>query len=175
MRTIIATIAVLAALFGATLLAQAKGPEQLRAEISGGGLREPIMVDGTVSMEAVFLNDNLAVSPPAAKEPAYTIKLTPADPTPEFQDFMLNLTYFPDRDGGPALLSGDWDPNRYFQAGHEFQARLENALGQRSPAAATAGDDGASALWYIAPSLAAVGLILAGGLAGRKLFFRHDE
>ena len=70
MRTITATIAVLAALFGATLLAQAKGPEQLRAEISGGGLPEPIVVAGSVSMEAVFFNDDFAVSPPAAKEPA---------------------------------------------------------------------------------------------------------
>jgi len=32
---------------------------------------------------------------------------------------------------------------------------------------AAGGDDGAFAFWYIAPSLAAVGLILIGGLAGQ--------
>ena len=172
MRTITATIAILAALLGSVFLAEAKGP--FRAEISGGDLTAPVTIDGPLSPDIIFENQALSAKPPEPADPVYTIRLMPADP-PSGEDFVINMAYFPSMGKRPAVLRGDWDGgNHYFFAGHEFQAIVENALGQRRPAAATAGDDGASALWYIAPSLAAVGLILAGGLAGRKLFFRHD-
>jgi hypothetical protein len=86
------------------------------------------------------------------------------------------MGYFPSVGSRPAVLRGDWDGgNHYFFASEEFQAIVEGAIGRGRPTTTAGGDDGASPLWYIAPSLAAVGLILAGGLAGRKLFFRHDE
>ncbi len=173
MRTITATVAVLAALFGSVFLAEAKGP--FRAEISGGDLKAPVTIDGPLSGDIIFENQALAAGQPKSMDPAYSIKLMPADPA-RGEDFVITMTYFPGEGNQPAVLHGEWDGgNPYFQASDEFQLIVENAIGHGGTAGSTGGDDGASALWYIAPSLAAVGLILAGGLAGRKLFFRHDE
>lgn len=162
--TAVAVVAAAGALFGAAFLAYGKGPDAFRAEVSGGGLTEPVVIEGPLTMETVFFNDAFEVPPPASREPAYTIRLTPAEPTPEDEDFKLILTYFPGDGDGPALLSGDWDNHRYFQASPEFQAILGDAIGSRSSSLKSNGDDGVSAVWYIAPSLAAVGLMLIGGL-----------
>ncbi len=86
------------------------------------------------------------------------------------------LVFGNDSLSAPAVLSGDWDNGqRYFRATLEFQAMLDNATHGARADTQPDGDDGASAVWYIAPSLAAVGVMIAGGLAGRRLLFRHDE
>jgi hypothetical protein len=97
----------------------------------------------------------------------------PADPGTG-EDFEMSMLYFPDVDGAPGLLRWDDGSQRYFQVSPEFRAILDDAIGGGS-SAIERDDDGVSAVWYIAPSLAAVGLLLAGGLAGRRLLFRHDE
>ena len=180
MRTITTAVTILAAaaaLLGSTFLAQAKGP--FRAEISGGNLTEPVTIEGPLPVELVFLNDSMEAAPPASLEPSYTVKLMPEQPdglTGEYP-VLMTLTYFPGDGSVPGLLRGDWDNgDRYFRASPEFQSLMDGVIGAPSlgePAAG--GDDGASAFWYIAPSLAAVGLILIGGLAGQRLLFRHAE
>lgn len=175
-RTLTTAMAILAAavaLFGSVLISEAKGP--FRAEVSGGDLAEPVTIEGPLDGAIVFQNDAFPAKPPVSTEPAYTIKLMPADPGAG-EDFVMVLTYFPDVGEAPGLLRGEWDNGaRYFQVSPQFRAMLDDAIAGRSQGAAGAGDDGVSAVWYIAPSLAAVGLLLAGGLAGRRLFSRHDE
>ena len=173
MTTAAAILAAVAALFGSILLAQAKGP--FRAEISGGDLTEPVKIDGPLSGDIIFENQALAAKQPESARPAYTVKLMQTDPA-SGEDFEITMTYFPSEGKQPAVLRGEWDTaDHYFRASDEFRLLLEEALGVAEPRSAEAGDDPASAVWYIAPSLAAVGLVLAGGLAGRRLFFRHDE
>jgi hypothetical protein len=179
MRTFATATTILAAavaLLGTALVAEAKGP--FRAEVSGGGLPEPITIEGPLPPEIVFWNDAFAAKPPVKAAPAYTVKLMPEQPdglTGEYP-VLMTLTYFPDVDGAPGLLRGDWDGgDRYFQASPEFRTILDEAISGSAAPVMETGDDGVSAVWYIAPSLAAVGLLLAGGLAGRRLFFRHDE
>ncbi len=174
--TVLSALAALSAAMLIAGIATAKGP--FRAEISGGDLDEPITIEGPLPVELVFLNDAVEVAPPASLEPAYTIKLMPEQPdglTGEYP-VMMTLTYFPGEGDAPALLRGDWDNgDRYFQASPEFRVILEEAIGAAAPVGQEGDGDGVSAVWYIAPSLAAVGLMLAGGLAGRRLLFRHDE
>lgn len=176
MRTLTTAMAILAAagaLFGSVLITQAKGP--FRAEISGGDLTEPVKIDGPISGDIIFENQQLSSKPPASLDPAYTIKLMPADPS-RGEDFVITMTYFPGKGDGPAVIKGDWEPkDHYFRATSEFQAMLDDAISGGKPATMAGDDDGVSAVWYIAPSLVAVGLLLAGGLAGRRLLFRHDE
>jgi hypothetical protein len=175
----ITVLSALAALTGAVLIAgtaAAKGP--FRAEISGGDLAEPVTIEGPLPVELVFAYDAVEAAPPESLEPAYTIKLMPEAPDGATGEYpvLMTLTYFPGQGDAPALLRGDWDNgDRYFEASPEFQAVLEDAIGAAKPSEAAAGNDGVSAIWYIAPSLAAVGLMLIGGLAGRRLLFRHDE
>jgi hypothetical protein len=156
--------------------AVAKGP--FRAEISGGELAEPITIEGPLPVELVFAYDAVEAAPPASLEPAYTIKLMPEAPDGATGEYpvLMTLSYFPSHGDAPALLRGDWDNgDRYFEASPEFQSLLEDAIGAAKLSGAVDDDDGVSAVWYIAPSLAAVGLMLIGGLAGRRLLFRHDE
>jgi len=165
-----------AALFGSLQAAQAKGP--FRAEISGGDLDAPVTIEGPLPPELVFGNDSLSAPAPEKGRPAYTLKLMPEQPdglTGEYP-VIMTLTYFPAGGEASAVLSGDWDNGqRYFRATLEFQAMLDNATHGARADTQPDGDDGASAVWYIAPSLAAVGVMIAGGLAGRRLLFRHDE
>ena len=170
----ITVLSVIAAVAGAVLIAgaaAAKGP--FRAEVSGGGLASPVTIEGPLPVEMVFANDAIEAAPPETFEPAYTVKLMPEQPDGTTGEYpvLMTLTYFPGNGNTPALLRGDWDNgDRYFEASLEFQTALDNAIG-----AATEGDDdGVSAVWYIAPSLAA-GLMLVGGLAGRKLLARRNE
>ena len=171
MRTI-TVLSVLAAVSGAMLIAgtaAAKGP--FRAEISGGGLPAPVTIEGPISVETVFLNDAVEVAPPKTLGLAYTVKLMPAQPDGETGKYpvLMTLTYFPGQAAGPALLRGDWDRgDRYLEAGAAFRAVLDRAIG----AASVEEGDGVAAVWYIAPGLATVGLVLIGGLAGRRLLFR---
>ncbi|MDP2673452.1 MAG: hypothetical protein Q8Q00_00925 [Dehalococcoidia bacterium] len=165
-------LAALAAVSGAMLIAgtaAAKGP--FRAEISGGGLASPITIEGPLSGETVFLNDAMEAAPPRTLEPAYTVKLMPAEPDGQTGEYpvLMTLTYFPGDGDGPALLRGDWDSgDRYFGASAAFQAALDRAI---SAASAEEGDSVGLA-WYLAPGITAVGLVLIGGLAGRRLLFR---
>lgn len=179
MRTLTAAVGIFitaTALFGAVLTAQAKGP--LRAEVSGADLDAPVTIEGPLPPELVFGNDSLSAPAPEKGRPAYTLKLMPEQPdglTGEYP-VIMTLTYFPADGEASAVLSGDWDNGeRYFGATLEFQAMLDNAIHGSKPDTQTDGDDGASPVWYIAPSLAGVGLMIAGGLAGRRLLFRHDE
>lgn len=176
MRTLTTAVAVLAAaaaLFGSVLITQAKGP--FRAEISGGDLDAPVTIEGPLDRVIIFQNDAFPSKPPVSSDLSYTIRLMPADPNAG-EDFVMVLTYFPDVGDAPGLLRGEWDNGaRYFQVTPQFRAMLDDAIAGRDAGAAGAGDDGVSAVWYIAPSLAGVGLLLAGGLAGRRLFSRHDE
>lgn len=179
MRTL-TTVAILAAaagLFGSAFFAQAKGP--FRAEVSGGGLTEPVTIEGPLPVSLIFGYDSLPVPAPPQTAPSYTVKLMPEHPDGATGEHpvMMTLTYFPAAGGSPALLKGDWEPrDRYFQATPEFEAVLEDAIDSTVREAKTAdGDDGVSAVWYIAPSLAAVGLVMIGGLAGRRLLVRHDD
>ena len=171
MRTI-TVLAALAAVSGAMIIAgtaAAKGP--FRAEISGGGLASPITIEGPLSGETVFLNDAVEAGPPKTLEPAYTVKLMPAEPDGKTGEYpvLMTLTYFPGDGDEPALLRGDWDSgDRYFEASAAFQATLDRAIG----AASVDESDGVGVVWYIAPGLASVGLLLIGGLAGRRLLFR---
>ena len=171
MRTI-TVLAALAALSGAMIIAgtaAAKGP--FRAEISGGGLASPITIEGPLSGETVFLNDAFEAAPPRTLEPVYTVKLMPEQPDGETGEYpvLMTLTYFPGDGDGPALLRGDWaGGDRYFEAGAAFRAALDGAI---SAASAEEGDSVGLA-WYLAPGITAVGLVLIGGLAGRRLLFR---
>jgi hypothetical protein len=172
MRTITATIAVLAALFGSVFLAEAKGP--FKAEVSGGDLTEPVTIEGPLAGDIIFENQALSAKAPEAERTSYTVKLMQSDPN-SGEDFEIMMTYFPAAGDHPAVLRGDWDAgDRYFRASDEFRSVLDAAIGAAAPAVSENNDDGVSAVWYIAPSLAAVGLLLAGGLAGRRLLFRHD-
>ena len=170
MRTI-TVLAALAALSGAMIIAgTAAAKEPFRAEISGGGLASPITIEGPLSGETVFLNDGTPALAPKSLEPAYTIKLTPEQPDGKTGEYpILTLTYFPGDGDGPALLRGDWGGgDRYFEASAAFRAALDGAIG----AASVEEGDGVGLVWYIAPGLASVGLVLIGGLAGRRLLFR---
>ena len=178
MRTI-AILSILTAVAGAILVAgtaAAKGP--FRAEISGATLTAPVTIEGPLPVEMVFANDAMKAAPPESPEPTYTIKLMPEQPDGMTVEYpvLMTLSYFPGQGGAPALLRGDWENgDRYFEASPEFQALIEDAIGMAKPSEMAAGDDAVSAVWYIAPSLAAVGLVLIGGLAGRKLLFRHAK
>ena len=173
MRTT-AVLSALAVVSGAMLVvgtAAAKGP--FRAEISGGDLRGPVTVEGPLSGETVFLNDAVEAAPPKMLEPVYTVKLMPEQPDGETGEYpvLMTLTYFPGDGDGPALLRGDWGSgsgDRYFEASAAFRAVLDGAIG----AASVEEGDGVGLVWYIAPGLASVGLLLIGGLAGRRLLFR---
>ena len=171
MRTI-TVLAALAAVSGAMLIAgtaAAKGP--FRAEISGGGLASPITIEGPLSGETVFLNDAVEAAPPRTLEPAYKVKLMPERPDGETGEYpvLVTLTYFPGDGEGPALLRGDWGSgDRYYEASAAFRATLDGAIG----VAVVEEGDGVGLVWYIAPGLASVGLVLIGGLAGRRLLFR---
>ncbi len=173
MRTI-AVLLALAAVFGSILIAgtaAGKGPDRVRAEISGGDLSGPVATEEPLSMETVFLNDSIPVAPPRNPEPAYTVKLTPEQPDGATGQYpvLMTLTYFPGDGEGRAVLSGDWDTSRYFEASAEFRALVDGVIAAASPQEG----DGVSALWYVAPGLATVGLVLVGGLAGRRLLFRR--
>ena len=144
--------------------AGAKGP--FNAEISGGDLASPITIEGPLAPQVVFATDDVAVAAPETLEPAYTIKLTQAGGEAVEQPFILTMTYFPGEGDEPALLRGEWDNgDRYFQAGPEFQALLDEAI---EAATRDTGGNGVGAVWFIAPSLA-LGLLLAGGVVGRRL------
>ena len=180
MRTLTTTIAILAAaaaLFGSALLAQAKGP--FRVEVSGGDLAAPVTIDGPLQGDIVFGYDSVPLPEPRQLAPAYTLTLIPQPPDGDLIESpaAITMTYFPGDGNSPALLQGNWEPaDRYFQVTPEFQAVLDAAISSaESVTNRASGDDGVSAVWYIAPSLAAVGLMLIGGLAGRRLLFRHDE
>ncbi len=166
-------LSALAALSGAILIAgtaAAKGP--FRVEISGGGLTSPVTIEGPLPVETVFGNDAVAVRAPERSGPAYTVKLMPEAPDGATGEYpvLMTLTYYPSVGDEPGVFRDD--SGSHFEATAEFQSVLEGAIGA---AKLEAGDDGVSAVWYIAPSLAAVGLMLIGGLAGRRLLFRHDE
>src|SRR3972149_4956332 len=65
-----------------------------------------------------------------------------------------------------AGISGDWGSgDRYYEASAAFRATLDGAIG----VAVVEEGDGVGLVWYIAPGLASVGLVLIGGLAGRPL------
>ena len=172
MRTI-TVLAALATVAGAMLIAgtaAAKGGP-FRAEISGGGLASPITIEGPLSGETVFLNDAVEAAPPKTLEPAYTVKLMPEQPDGMTGEYpvLMTLTYFPGDVDGSALLRGDWGGgDRYFEASASFRAALDGAIGE----AFVEEGDGVGVVWYIAPGLASVGLLLIGGLAGRRLLFR---
>lgn len=171
MRTI-TILSALAVVSGAMLIAgtaAAKGP--FRAEISGGELASPITIEGPLSGETVFLNDAVEAAPPKTLEPAYTVKLMPEQPDGKTGDYpvLMTLTYFPGDGDEPALLRGDWDSgDRYFEASAAFRAAFDGAIG----AALVEEGDGVRLVWYIAPGLASVGLVLIGGLVGRRLLLR---
>ena len=132
-------------------------------------MASPITIEGPISGETVFLNDGTPETRPKSLEPAYTVKLMPAEPDGETGEYpVLTLTYFPGDGDGPALLSGDWDRDRYFEASAAFRALLDGAIG----AASVDEGDGVGVVWYVAPALASVGLVLIVGLAGRRLLFR---
>ena len=172
----ITVLSALAALSGAILIvgtAAAKGP--FRAEISGGGLTSPVIIEGGIPVETAFGSDTVEAAPPKTFEPSYTVKLMPEQPdglTGEYP-VLMTLTYYPSVGDEPGVFRDD--SGRHFEASPEFQAVLEDAIGAAKPSEAAAGDDGVSTVWYIAPSLVAVGLMLIGGLAGRRLLFRHVE
>ena len=173
MRTIIVLFA-LAALFATLIMAgtaAAKDWPPLRAEISGAGLTSPITIEGPLTAETVFLNDSVEVPAPATLEPAYTIKLMPAEPDDETGGYpvMATLTYFPGEGDEPGLLSGDWDSDRHFKISTEFESILNGAI----EAATRADGDEVGAVWYIAPSLA-LGVVLISGFAGRRLLMRRN-
>jgi len=68
-----------------------------------------------------------------------------------------------------ALLRGEWGSgDRDFEASAAFRAAVDGAIGEAS----LEEGDGVGIVWYIAPGLASVGLVLIGGLAGRRLLFR---
>jgi hypothetical protein len=164
-------LATAALAFAATLMAgtaDAKGP--FRIQISGEELVSPITIEGPVPVETVFLKDAVESAPPRELTPAYTLKLMPEQPDGDTGQYpvLMTLTYFPGSGDGPAILAGDWDSDRYFEASAEFQAMLDGAI----RAAAQENGHGVAELWYIAPALAAAGLVLLGGLAGRKSLFR---
>ena len=171
MRTlsILVSLAGLVGVLAVASIAEAKGP--FNAEISGGDLASPITIEGPLAAQVVFTTDDVAVAPPETLEPAYTIKLTQAGGEAVEQPFILTLTYFPGEGDAPALLRGEWDNgDRYFQAGPEFQELLDEAI---EAATRETGGNGVGAVWFIAPSLAA-GLLLVGGLAGRRLLVRRE-
>ncbi len=122
-------------------------------------------------METVFMNDEFEAAPPKTFEPAYTVKLMPEQPDGQTGEYpvLLTLTYFPGDGQGPALLRGEWGSgDRYFEAGAAFRAALHGAIG----AASAEEGSGVGEVWYVAPGLATVGLLLVGVLAGRRLLFR---
>ena len=167
MRTlsIVASFALVVGVLAIASMAEAKGP--FNAEISGGHLASPVTIEGPLTAALVFATDDVAVAPPETLEPAYTIKLTQeAGGETGEQPFILTLTYFPGEGDAPALLRGEWDSaDRYFRAGPQFQALLDEAI---EAATRDTGSKGVGAVWYVTPSLA-LGLLLIGGLAGRRL------
>lgn len=171
MRTL--TIALIA-LVGALALAgaaQAKGGP-FTVEVSGGGLAEPVAIEGQVAPDVVFAFDGAQVTPPEKQDPAYSLKLTYAQAEPDGATGELpivDLTYFPAEGDALAILRGNYsDGPYYFQATPQFQSMLDDAIagGQIE------NDDGMALAWYLMPAAGAVGLVLAGGLAGRRFLHR---
>lgn len=172
--TVLATLAVAAFFAGA---AQAKGP--VVVAVSGGGLRQPIMLPGVVEMYLIFAeSDSSAVRTLSSSTSDNHYELNFFQPAPDGSKAnktpLMTMTYYPAAGGQPAALRQD---NGFQPVDAVFQQMLDGAIASAPAAFPAAGgppaDDGASLLWYIAPCLA-LAAALFYGLAGRRLLARRN-
>ena len=144
------TLVGIAAFLLTTGAAVAKGPFSLK--ISGGGLVEPVTVDGPVADTGMF--GAQIADPQPHPEVIYTVDFF----TMDGHQPAGTISYFPAHDGLPAA----WQTRYGFWAvPAAFNETFEGYL--------PAHDGGRSALWYILPG-AGLGLVaVAGGLGSRRL------
>ena len=128
----------------------AKGPFSL--EISGGGIVEPVTIDGPVADAGMF--GAQIADPQPHPDVIYTVEFF----TMDGHQPAGTISYFPAHDGLPAA----WQTKYGFWAvPASFKETFEGYL--------PAHDGGMSALWYILPG-AGLGLVaVAGGLGSRRL------
>ena len=152
-------VAIVLALTAATVLvtgSSAKGP--MLASISGGDLAAPVDIEGVLP-EEWFIGDE--TSAPSGRV-SYTVWLTHERPDGDTEIYPSAgvINYYPAHDDVPATILGS--DGTYATV----DPRLEDAL---NIAIAGAKDDGGTPLaWYLVPMLA-VGLVIGGGLAGRRV------
>ena len=174
----------LATMFAAVALfagaAQAKGP--MNAEVSGGDLTAPIVLERELNPDALFAHYIPEtgvgyIHPPLPyPEVIYMVQFF-MDEDGERAD-LFRWTYYPAHDGMAAAVRDD--KQNFLAVPGDLQQMLNDALPQTVEASASSdgghGDgDSGSYVWYLAPSLALGLVVIGGGLAGRRLLKRQRE
>lgn len=145
---------------------QAKGP--VEAEVSGGDLKAPIRLDGTIDSPDFFVNGSLDEPLPPPNN-IYTIEFL-GQGEGGADVVMWTVDYYPAHAGHPAMFKDD--AGIFFPVTGQLETMLAKAgLLDDHPAAPV--ESGTSAAWYaLAAALGAV-LLLGVGLASRTIARRR--
>ncbi len=167
MRVLIIALTIAALSIGMfATSAQAKGP--VEAEVSGGDLKAPIRLNGTIQGGNLFVNGSLDEPLPPPNN-IYTINFLARDA--DGTEFVAwAVAYYPAHAGHPAMFKDD--AGIFFPVTGQLETMLAGAgLLDDHPAAPV--ESGTSAAWYaLAAALGAV-LLLGIGLAGRTIARRR--
>ncbi len=170
----ILTIALAIAALSIGLLAtsaQAKGPTEV--EVSGGDLKEPIVLAGLINPDengGLFVNGSLD-APDPAPEHTYTMKFIGSGPDGE-KFIAWTTTLYPATDTSPAMFQDD--TGIFFPITGDLERMLAgaNLLNDRS----TATNTGASAVWYaLAAAALGAAVLAAGAVIGRGILRRRES
>lgn len=168
MRTLIVALTIAALSIGmfATSV-RAKGPVQ--PEVSGGDLKAPIRLDGTIQDGGLFVNGSLD-APLPYPDNIYTIRFMAA--APDGTEWVAwTVTYYPAHAGYPAMFQDD--TGIYFPVTGQLQRMLAGA-GLLNDHAAASGSSLSLATSALGVAIGVV-LLLALGFAGRTVARRSPE
>ncbi len=167
-RPLVLTIAALAATLLFAGAASAKGP--FKAELSGGNLDEPVLLDQEFPPDAMNSTDTKA--PASLPDQTYALRLMFTDENGEPGEEFINATYIPAHEGNPPLLRHP--DGRYTTVSKSLSTAIEASLSEQL-AAQIEEDGGTTVAWWAIPGVIGAALFLLGGsIAGSRLLKRRE-
>lgn len=167
-RILTVTIVALMACLLFAGVASAKGP--FKAELSGGNLDEPVLLDQEFPPDA--MNSTDAKAPASLPDQTYTLRLMFTDENGEPVNEFINATYIPAHEGNPPLLRHP--DGRYTTVSTSLSTAIEASLSEQL-ASQIEEDGGTSVAWWAIPSAVGLGLlVIGGGVAGARLLKKRE-
>lgn len=167
-RLLTLTIVALAATLLFAGAASAKGP--FKAELSGGNLDEPLLLEQEFPPDA--MNSADVKAPTSLPDETYTLRLMFTEGNGEPVDAFITATYIPAHDGNPPLLRHS--DGLYTSGSPRLSTALDASLSEQL-AATIEEDGGTTVAWWAIPGALGLGLaLLGGGVAGSRLLKRRE-
>lgn len=161
----------LVALFALAVFASpidAKSPF-FKAEISGGDIATPIMIEQIIPGAWMDSYDRDA---PASLMPNYTLRLFDSDAQGNVGSQWAEFTYYPGKDGDTAAIK---TPDGHYLTVYRSLSQLIDANISAPVVAAAEPEDAGTSVWWFIPSAVGLGVILlGGGVAGNRMLKRRQ-